>query len=86
MSLSASVCSRLQNQHETIQELLNGFSEDELLQHIHSDKWSAFELVAYTATHLRVYMQPMQIVQYQNAQHSKRYVADNGPAFIVSHV
>jgi hypothetical protein len=41
MSLSASVCSRLQYQHETIHELLNGSSEDILLQHIHKVKWSA---------------------------------------------
>lgn len=51
MSLSASVCSRLQHQHETIQELLNGFSEDQLRQRIHSDKWSAFEQVAHVATY-----------------------------------
>ena len=55
MSLSASVCSRLQNQHETIQELLNEFSEDQLQQRIHSDKWSAFEQVAHVVTYQSVF-------------------------------
>jgi hypothetical protein len=41
MSLSASVCSRLQYQHETIQELLNGSSEGIFRQRIHKDKRSA---------------------------------------------
>jgi hypothetical protein len=38
MSLSASVCSRLQHQHETIHELLIGFSEDQLRQRLHKRK------------------------------------------------
>lgn len=49
MSLSASVCSRLQHQQETIQELLNGFSEEQLRQRIQKEKWSAFKQVVHLA-------------------------------------
>jgi hypothetical protein len=55
MSLSASVCSRLQHQHETIYELLNGFSEERLRQRIHKDKWSSFEHVAHLVTYQPVF-------------------------------
>lgn len=82
MSLSASVCSRLQHQHETIQDLLNGFSEDQLKQHIHKDKWSAFEQVAHLATYQPVFMQRLQKIQWENAPAFERYIADNDPAFI----
>jgi hypothetical protein len=82
MFLSASVCSRLQHQHETIQDLLNGFSEDQLRQRIHKDKWSAFEQVAHLVTYQPVFMQRMQIIQQENAPSFNRYVADNDPAFI----
>jgi hypothetical protein len=82
MSLSASVCSRLQHQHETIQELLNGFSEDQLRQRIHSDKWSAFEQVTHLVIYQPVFMQRMQRIQQEDAPMFDRYVADNDPAFI----
>ena len=82
MSLSASVCSRLQNQHETIQELLNGFSEEQLGQRIHKDKWSAFEQVAHLATYQPVFMQRMQTIQQADTPEFDRYIADNDPAFI----
>lgn len=82
MSLSASVCSRLQNQHETIQELLNGFSEEQLRQRIHKDKWSVFEQVAHLATYQPVFMQRMHTIQQTDIPEFDRYVADNDPAFI----
>ncbi|HEY8893450.1 MAG TPA: DinB family protein [Niastella sp.] len=82
MSLSASVCSRLQNQHETIQELLNGFSEEHLRQRIHKDKWSAFEQVVHLATYQPVFVQRMHTIQKTDTPEFDRYVADNDPAFI----
>jgi hypothetical protein len=82
MSLSASVCSRLQHQHETIQELLNGFSEDQLKQRILKEKWSAFEQVVHLVTYQPVFLQRMQMIQLQNAPTFERYVADNDPSFI----
>jgi hypothetical protein len=82
MSLSASVCSRLQHQHETIHELLSGFSEEQLKQRIHKDKWSAFEQVVHLAVYQPVFMQRLQIIQQENTPFFDRYVADNDPAFI----
>jgi hypothetical protein len=84
MSLSASVCSRLQHQHETISELVNGFSEEQLRQRIHNDKWSAFEQVAHLVSYQPVFLQRMQIIQQENDPLFERYVADNDPAFIAS--
>jgi hypothetical protein len=74
MSLSASVCSRLQHQHETIQELLNGFSEEQLKQRIHNDKWSAFEQVAHVVTY------------QQHTPAFDRYVANNDPLKRITHL
>jgi hypothetical protein len=82
MSLSASICSRLQNQHEAIYDLLNGFSEEQLRQRIHKEKWSAFEQVAHLVSYQPVFLQRMQIIQQENDPLFDRYVADNDPAFI----
>ncbi len=82
MSLSASVCSRLQNQHETIYELLNGISEEQLRQRTHKDKWSSFEQVAHLVSYQPVFWQRVQIIQQENDPLFGRYIADNDPAFI----
>lgn len=82
MSLSASVCSRLQNQHETIYELLNGFSEEQLRQRIHKDKWSSFEQVAHLVSYQPVFLQRVQTIQQENDPLFGRYIADNDPSFI----
>jgi len=82
MSLSASICSRLQNQHEAIYDLLNGFSEEQLRQRIHKEKWSAFEQVAHLVSYQPVFLQRLQIIQQENGPLFDRYVADSDPAFI----
>lgn len=84
MSLSASVCSRLQYQHETIHTLLNGISEAELKQQIHKDKWSVFEQVAHLVSYQPVFLQRVQIIQNGNEPVFDRYVADNDPVFLAS--
>ncbi|WP_205513470.1 DinB family protein [Longitalea arenae] len=82
MSLSASVCSRLQHQHEAIPELLNGISEEKLKQRIHKDKWSAFEQLAHLVSYQPVFLQRLQKIQAMNEPVFDRYVADDDPAFI----
>ncbi|OQP45656.1 hypothetical protein A4R26_09130 [Niastella populi] len=72
----------MQNQHETIYELLNGFSEEQLRQRIHNDKWSPFEQVAHLVSYQPVFLQRMQIIQQENDPLFGRYIADNDPAFI----
>ena len=82
MSLSASICSRLQIQHEAIYDLLNGFSEEQLRQRIHKEKWSAFEQVAHLVSYQPVFLQRMQIIQQEADPLFDRYVADSDPSFI----
>jgi hypothetical protein len=82
MSLSASVCSRLQHQHETIYELIHGFSEEQLRQRLQPEKWSAFEQLAHLVSYQPVFMQRLQIIHQENQPSFNRYVADHDPAFI----
>jgi hypothetical protein len=84
MSLSASVSSRLRYQHETIHDLLKGFSEEQLKQRIQKDKWSAFEQVAHLTSYQPVFLQRMQLIEQGNNPLFDRYVADNDPAFLES--
>lgn len=82
MFLSASVSSRLQHQHETLNELLEGFSEEELKQRLHKDKWSPFEQVAHLTSYQPVFLHRLQIIEQEDNPLFDRYVADDDPAFV----
>lgn len=81
MSLPASVSSRLQHQHEAIQDLLNGFSEEQLKQRIQKDKWSAFEQLAHLTSYQPVFLQRVQLIEQEDNPLFDRYAADDDPAF-----
>jgi hypothetical protein len=82
MLLSAAVCSRLQYQHETLNDLLKGLPEQELRQRLQKDKWSPFEQVAHLTSYQPVFLQRMQIIEQEDNPLFDRYVADNDPAFV----
>lgn len=84
MSLSASVRTRLQHQHETIHDLLKGFSEEQLKQRIQRDKWSVHEQVAHLATYQPLFFRRLKTIEQEDNPFFDRYVADNDPAFLAS--
>lgn len=47
MSLSSSIRTRLQFQHQTIDELINGYDEKQLELRVIPEKWSVFENVVH---------------------------------------
>jgi DinB family. len=84
MALSASAKSRLQFQHETIHELLKGFSEEYLKQGIRQDKWSVHEQVAHLVTYQPLFLLRLKTIEKENNPFFERYVADNDPAFLAA--
>ena len=84
MSLSASVTCRLQHQHETIHDLLKGFSEAQLKHRIQKDKWNVHEQVAHLVTYQPLFLQRLKTIEQGNNPLFDRYVADNDPAFLQS--
>jgi|SRR5688500_9161128 hypothetical protein len=84
MPLSASVTSRLQHQHESIRDLLKGFSEPQLKQRIQKDKWNVHEQVAHLVTYQPLFLQRLKRITAENNPLFDRYVADNDPAFLQS--
>ncbi|HXB91441.1 MAG TPA: DinB family protein [Puia sp.] len=81
MPLSASVLARLQYQHQTIDELITGLSEEELRRRIYPDKWSAFENIAHLAAYQPVFFERLVRMQQDTAPAFERYVAENDPLF-----
>jgi len=81
MSLSASILGRLQHQHETISELINGFSEDQLKYRQNPEKWSAFENIVHLAAYQPTFIDRISLILQGGQPLFERYVAENDPLF-----
>ncbi|MFT3826118.1 MAG: DinB family protein [Chitinophagaceae bacterium] len=82
MSLSTAVSSRLQYQHESLQDLLKGYPETLLRQRPASGKWSPMEQVAHLAAYQLVFLQRLKLIEQGDGPIFERYVGDNDPVFL----
>lgn len=81
MPLSLSIVGRLEHQHETISELIEGESEARVKERIYPDKWSAFENIVHLAAYQPTFIQRVELILDGNKPKFARYVADNDPLF-----
>ena len=83
MALSHSIKSRLDHQHETILELLEGKSEDQLKIRPIADKWSPFENVAHLGAYQPAFIQRLDLILKDDEPRFQRYKAEEDPQFYV---
>ena len=81
MPLSASLSSRLEFQHQTIAELIEGYTEQELKSRTIPDKWSAFENIAHLVLYQLVFQERIVQIMVETNPSFERYVAENDPSF-----
>jgi hypothetical protein len=81
MSLSASMRTRLQYQHETISTLIAGFTEEQLRQRKIPDKWSVFENIAHLAAYQPVFVNRIDRIKREQDPAFERYLAEEDPLF-----
>lgn len=81
MPLSLSIQSRIQYQHQTIKELIEYHSEDQLRVRIVPGKWSAFENIAHLVRYQLVFQDRIENIVNNNNPTFDRYVAEADPGF-----
>ena len=81
MPLSPSLSSRLEFQHQTIAELIEGYSEQELRIRSIADKWSAFENIVHLVLYQLVFQERIVRIIVEKHPSFERYVAENDPSF-----
>jgi hypothetical protein len=81
MPLTSSALYRLQYQHNTIAELMKGFTEQELKQEVNPGKWSLFANIAHLAAYQPTFLRRIQLMEQKENPSFERYVADDDPAF-----
>ena len=73
---------RLRHQHQTIAELVNGLTEEQLRTPVNPGKWSAQQNIAHLAAYQPVFLVRIQRILSEHEPQFERYVADNDPPFL----
>jgi hypothetical protein len=81
MALSKSILSRLQFQHLTIEELIDGYNEEQLRVRNSPDKWSVYENIVHLVSYQLTFLQRIHYILNGNSPLIERYVAENDPLF-----
>ena len=79
--LPTSITTRLEYQHKSLIDIIEGLSDEQIRWQIIPGKWSVFENIVHLSTYQHVFIQRVgQILNEENPQFS-RYTADSDPLF-----
>jgi hypothetical protein len=81
MPLSSITTIRLQHQHEVLQDLVRGFTEQQLRTPVIPDKWSAYEQMAHLTAYQPMFYNRLKRIEQDEQPEFEPYVADNDPLF-----
>jgi uncharacterized damage-inducible protein DinB len=81
MPVPTSITTRLQYQHKSLVELIDGLSDEQIRKPAEEDKWSIFENIVHLATYQHIFeIRLNQILKGNNPSFS-RYSANEDPVF-----
>jgi uncharacterized damage-inducible protein DinB len=81
MQLQSSISTRLEYQHKSLLDLIEGLNDEQVRRQIIPGKWSIFENIVHLATYQHVFLQRIEdIVKNENPSY-ERYTAESDPLF-----
>jgi uncharacterized damage-inducible protein DinB len=81
MQLPSSVTTRLQYQHKSLIELIEGLTDEQVRRPIHAGKWSIFENLVHLATYQHVFNDRIRKILEGTNPSFPRYSAEGDPLF-----
>jgi len=84
MPLPSSITTRLQYQHKSLLDLVEGLTDDQVHQHIIPGKWSVFENIVHLQTYQHVFIFRVNEMLTGGNPSFDRYVAETDPYFPVN--
>ncbi len=79
--LPSSLSTRLQYQHKSLVDLIDGLSEEQVRQQYIPGKWSIFEHIAHLQTYQHVFVNRVKQILEGNRPAFDRYTAEGDPLF-----
>jgi uncharacterized damage-inducible protein DinB len=84
MSLASSITTRLQYQHKSLLDLIEGLTDEQVRKNIIAGKWSIFENIVHLQTYQHVFIFRVREILKGNDPRFDRYAADADPYFPVN--
>ena len=81
MDLSTTIATRLQYQHKSLLEILEGVSEEQVHYKLQPDKWSIFETIVHLQTYQHITIDRINQIREGNNPVFEIYKADTDPVF-----
>jgi uncharacterized damage-inducible protein DinB len=81
MPLPSSVTTRLEYQHKSLIDIIEGLSDEQIRRQVIPGKWSIFENIVHLATYQHFFIQRLQQIIEQSEPQFPRYVAESDPLF-----
>jgi uncharacterized damage-inducible protein DinB len=81
MPLSTTITTRLEYQHKSLLDIIEGLSDEEIRWQIIPGKWSVFENIVHLATYQHAFIKRLDQILGENKPQFARYVAESDPLF-----
>lgn len=81
MAIKPPTLVRLQQQHQSLEQLVAGFSDAQLRQQIIVGKWSIFENIVHLATYQHTFFKRIAIIIQEDKRPFHKYTAESDPLF-----
>lgn len=81
MQLPSSITTRLQYQHKSMIELIEGLTDEQIRRPVQPGKWSIFENIVHLATYQHIFNERIRRILEGGNPGFERYSAEGDPAF-----
>jgi len=82
MPIPSSISTRLQYQHKSLLDLIDGLSDDQIRRQIIPGKWSIFENIVHLQTYQHASINRIRRILSENDPSFERYTAEADPLFL----
>jgi len=81
MQLPSSVSTRLQYQHKSLLDIIEGLSDEQIRRQINAGKWSIFENIVHLQTYQHMFIRRIRLMLTEDVPVFSPYTAEADPLF-----
>ncbi len=81
MQIASSISTRLQYQHKSLLDLIDGLTDEQIRRPVIAGKWSIFENIVHLATYQHIFIDRIKKILLQDNPSFERYTAEADPLF-----
>lgn len=82
MQMSSSLSTRLQYQHKSLMDIIDGLSDEQIRRQINAGKWSIFENIVHLQSYQHTFINRVKQILETNNASFPRYTAETDPIFL----